>query len=371
MSLSNLVKHDTKKDKFSWLTPRLIAVALTLVGALLAVVCFDPLRRVFSGELILNQYIYRVELEEISLYFWTIPMEDILIRAYSLLMLGGFFAAFFLAIYLAKRNYLATSLVDRLSIGILVFGLLGARLFYFLFHLDLYEGVWWEIFFLFEGGLAIFGGIMAATLYIWSYCRKYKFNFYELGDVFVPALLLGQIIGRWGNFFNYEAYGQPTNVFWKMFVPDAARVANLYDYTNPLTTFFHPTFLYEIIPAFFLLIFIMWFYNRMTYKRSGIVLATYLIGYGTIRSITEFFRLDAEKILLGDGIPVPKFIVNLVDFVTSDSMVFIVQWVEEAVILQHILVNQILAIAMIVIGIVMIKKRSEIFFFKKEMRESK
>lgn len=273
-----------------------------------------------------------------------VQIGTISVRYYSICILAGVILGYLLALYLAGLSHISGNIIDRLLIGMVVFGLFGARLFFVIFS--------WESFIdkpfaviteIGQGGMAIFGTVIACTAYVWLYCKKYKFNFFEFTDFLAPSLLVGQIIGRFGNYFNYEAYGPETSVWWKMYVPE---IANLYGETG--SKYFHPTFLYEIIPNICLLIYILWNYSNDTRKNSGIVFAKYAIGYGIIRSFCELFRLDSLKIYL------PEFL----QFEVSNLFKF-----------EYIMPSQIAAISLFIFGIWLLKKRKKVIYLKKDMTE--
>jgi phosphatidylglycerol---prolipoprotein diacylglyceryl transferase len=190
-----------------------------------------------------------------------------------------------------------------------------------------------------QGGLAIFGAFIGAFIYIFYYTVRFRFNIYEFLDVIAPGLLLGQIIGRFGNFFNYEAFGKSTSVLWKMYVPDVARLDDL------VNKYYHPTFLYEIIPNCILFFILMLSYPSLTRRHAGKVFAFYAIGYGVIRFFTEFFREDALFIKL--------------PFKLSYGIIEI----------DKILVSQLAAIVLLVIGLITLYNRKRIYFDKKGLEE--
>ncbi|NJK70987.1 MAG: prolipoprotein diacylglyceryl transferase [Thermales bacterium] len=163
-------------------------------------------------------------------------------------------------------------------------------------------------------------------------------------DFLTPSLLLGQVIGRFANFFNYESYGGPTSVFWKMYVPDSA---NFYENLNQ--KFFHPTFLYEIIPNFILLLVLLWNYRGLTKRKAGLVFGFYALGYGIIRFFVEFFRLDALVIEL------PKYF----------------HWPILSIEIHEIRVSQLAALFLMLVGLIVLKFRSEIVYIRKSMIDLK
>ena len=266
------------------------------------------------------------------------------LRFYSLCILLGVILGYILALYLSKLSFVSGNVVDRLLIGMVVFGLIGARLFFVIFSWNIFKdkplAIITEIG---QGGMAISGSIIACTIYVWLYCKRYRFNFFEFGDFLAPALLIGQIFGRFGNFFNYEAYGGETSVWWKMYVPETANF-----YGEAGSKFFHPTFLYEIIPNTLLLIYLLWNYTDSTRKNSGLIFAKYAIGYGFIRFICEFFRLDSLKL----------FVPNWLQFRIWDYFRF-----------EYLMPSQIFAVFLIIVGYVLWYKRHRVIYLKKDMTE--
>ncbi len=273
-----------------------------------------------------------------------LPIGEISVRFYAICILLGIFAGYALALYLANLNYVNGNVIDRLIVGLIVFSLMGARIFFVVFNFDKYWDKPYAIVTeIGQGGLAIFGGLIASAIYVSIYCRRYKFNFFEFLDFLAPSILLGQIIGRFGNFFNYEGYGPETSVFWKMFVPDSAGF-----YGEIGAKYFHPTFLYEIIPNCVLLVHLLYTYTDSTRKNSGFVFAKYAIGYGLIRFCTELYRLDSLKAKL------PTFlqfdILNLFK-------------------LEFVMISQIGALILFLTGYIIWKKRQKVIYAKKDMTE--
>ena len=167
-------------------------------------------------------------------------------------------------------------------IGAVLISILCARLYYVLFNLKYYLANPSEILQIWNGGLAIYGGIIGAIIYTIIFCRRKGIVFYDLADLAAPYLALSQSIGRWGNFVNQEAYGCATNLPWKMGVFDIA----IGDYI-----YVHPTFFYESICNFILFFILMKLSKNRKFK--GQVFFSYMIGYGIIRSIVEGLRIDS------------------------------------------------------------------------------
>jgi phosphatidylglycerol---prolipoprotein diacylglyceryl transferase len=312
------------------------AIAFTILGAAL----YFPIQKIFKGSWVLKQQV-TIQIFENSASTSEIFNGTIAIRFYALCILIGMLLGYIFALKIAKRHYIASNVIDRLLIGLVIFGLFGARLLYVLFNSEIFLSSPIQILRLQEGGLSFFGMLISATIYLYLYCRRFKFSFFEFTDMLAMPLLIGQIFGRFGNFFNYESYGGPTSVIWKMYVPDSM---NIYESINQ--KFFHPTFLYEIIPNITLLLCILWSYGELTKKRSGLVFAMYCIGYGTIRFFTEFFRLDALTV------PLPSGVFSIL-----------------GIPLEMLYVSQILALLIVAIGMYIYVYRSKIIYLRKTMIE--
>ena len=180
-------------------------------------------------------------------------------------------------------NIKFSEIID-LAIYLIPISIISARIYYILFRLDYYISSPMQIFNFRGGGLAIYGGIIGGIITCYIFCKKRNINFVELLDYVVPSLAIGQAIGRWGNFFNIEAYGKTTTMPWRM---------GIYEFGEYIEV--HPTFLYESICTLVLFIILMKIKNR---KFPGQVACLYLIGYGLIRMIIEGLRTDS--LMLGN-----------------------------------------------------------------------
>ncbi len=230
------------------------------------------------------------------------------LREYSTIVsLTSLDRAYWLAV-LPKRSRYWQNLPDR--VGDLVFWLIlgaipGARAYYVGFSWERYQDVWtrvslggWDFslpsaFAIWEGGIAIHGAILGGSIALYLFCRKHKIKFLQLADGIAPALILGQGIGRWGNFFNSEAFGAPTDLPWKLYIPPDRRPL---EYIN--NSFFHPTFLYESlwnIGVFLLLLFVLVKYPR---SKDGTFIFMYFIFYSLGRLWIEGLRTDS--LMLGE-----------------------------------------------------------------------
>ena len=179
-------------------------------------------------------------------------------------------------------NSLTFDIVIDYLVGAIVIGFASARLYYVLFNLDYYLKNPIEMFMIWNGGIAIYGGVIGAILYGIYFCKKKKINFYDLADLLTPYLILVQSIGRWGNFINREAYGYETSLPWKMGVYKSA----IHDYI-----YVHPTFLYESILTFLSFLFLVNLSKKQKFK--GQIFYLYMILYGVIRFFIEGLRTDS------------------------------------------------------------------------------
>jgi prolipoprotein diacylglyceryl transferase len=197
------------------------------------------------------------------------------IRWYGILIGSGMLLGAWLAMREARRLGLKEdTLLDALIIA-LPAAIIGARLYYVLFNLESYDTLFEALNFR-SGGLAIHGGVLAGVGSFWIYAKIKKLPFFKWLDVVAPSLILGQAIGRWGNFVNQEAHGGPTDLPWGIMV-DGIKV--------------HPTFLYESLANF--AIFILLFKLRKHKKFDGQLIALYMILYSIVRFFVEGLRTDS------------------------------------------------------------------------------
>jgi phosphatidylglycerol---prolipoprotein diacylglyceryl transferase len=211
------------------------------------------------------------------------------IRWYGVLIASSMALGLWLAAREATRRGESPDDLLKAAEIALIGGLVGARLYYVLFNLDYYQTQpWWRVFAVWEGGLAIHGGLIAGVLgggaYVWA--RGLPLLTYL--DIVAPSLPLGQAIGRWGNFFNEEAFGGPTNLPWKLYISEPRRPPAFGD-----NQYFHPTFLYESLwnaGTFLLLYFVL---RRRFERAPGALFLAYLGLYSLGRFWVEGLRTDS------------------------------------------------------------------------------
>jgi len=165
-------------------------------------------------------------------------------------------------------------------------GMVGARAGFVLLAWPSFVGQGAEIFNLQAGGLSIHGAVVGAALMLWWYCRRHRLATLRVFDTLVPALVLGQIIGRFGNFFNQEAFGPPTDLPWKMFVASPWRPVGLSEFE-----FFHPTFLYSALGLVVVLLIVLAVRRASPY--AGAAFLAYVVSYSGLRFAIEWLRVDS------------------------------------------------------------------------------
>lgn len=215
-----------------------------------------------------------------------------------------------------------------LALIAIFFALIGARLYFVMFTWDNYKNDLWKIFNTREGGLAIYGGVIAAVITVYVFARYKKLQFWKLVDTACIGLVLGQIIGRWGNFFNREAFGGYTDNLFAMRLPlDAVRssevtpqmMEHLQKIDGVSYIQVHPTFLYEGMWNLVLLIILIRYTKRK--KFDGEVFLLYLLGYGLGRAWIEGLRTD-QLLLPVIGLPVSQLLAILLVFVSIIIILF-------------------------------------------------
>lgn len=225
-----------------------------------------------------------------------IHLGPLYLRFYGLILVGGALAAAWLASREARRRKLDPQHVWDALIWVLIFGIIGARLYHVLTpspSLGI-TPLWYlqnpaEILAVWNGGLGIYGGLMGGTFGLWLYTRRHKLEFLTWLDLIAPAIPLGQAIGRWGNFVNQELYGAPTNLPWAVYIRPENRLPG-YEQVS----FFHPTFLYESLWNIGATLLLLWIAHRfaMQLKRGDLMLLYFIIS-PVGRIITEVVRLDS------------------------------------------------------------------------------
>lgn len=206
----------------------------------------------------------------------------------------------FVADDIAQRffNLKKETIID-LAPYLVVFGIIGARLYYCLLNYDFYLKFPTEILAIRHGGISIHGAILGGFIGLLFFAKRRNLPALKLCDISAIGLALAQAIGRWGNFFNSEAFGTPTELPWKLYIAPQYRPIPYTDFS-----FFHPTFLYESILDFMLFIILFVVTKNNLCKKDGNIALIYLILYSFIRIFVESFRIDSVRYLYGHPIAI-------------------------------------------------------------------
>lgn len=220
------------------------------------------------------------------------------IHFYALCILAGIVVAAFLTNHrLTKRGAEPWVVIDICLLAVPL-AIIGARIFHVLTHPGFYFGEDknpWAVLFIWEGGIAIFGALIGGAVGAWLGCRWTGIRFWSFADALAPGLLLAQAMGRFGNWFNQELFGHPTDLPWGLEIsPDnPAFPAGLAD-----DTLFHPTFLYEVIWNVVGVVVLLWLGKRAS-MQWGRLFAVYLIWYSAGRIVWESIRIDPSEVFFG------------------------------------------------------------------------
>ena len=226
---------------------------------------------------------------------------------YGICLFLGIFSATLVGERLCKKRNLDTQIYWRAVFYALLLGLLGARLYHVIHRFDYFIQHPQEIIAIWQGGLGIWGGVFGGLLGLILSTRKTG-KLIAYADIFAVGAPLAQAIGRWGNYFNKELFGYPTNLPWGIYIPQEFR-PSAYKYYDH----FHPLFLYESLFDFILFILLYKFFTKKkisgVWQPSGTVTLMYLAGYSCIRFFFEFLRFNAWSI---SGLPVASILSALV-----------------------------------------------------------
>lgn len=240
------------------------------------------------------------------------------IRWYSVLIAIAVIIGYFLILSESKRFKIKKEFMFNMMFWTLIFAIIGARLYYVAFNLEYYISNPIEILQIWKGGLAIHGGLLFGAITILIYCKKYQVRVGKILDIIVPALLLGQAIGRWGNFFNGEAYG--TIVTYNQLVDMKIIPQFIIDNMFINGAYHLPMFYFEslwCLLGFFLSLFL----RRRKYIKDGQLVAFYMMWYGVARFVIEMFRTDAlmaGNVKIAQVVSILMFVIGLiVQFIQS------------------------------------------------------
>lgn len=238
---------------------------------------------------------------------WTIfgiTFGPFTVHVYALCIMLGIIVATIMTHRRLNRRGAESGIVIDIGVPAVILAIIGARAFHVLTHFDFYFAAgrqWWNptvpnaVWNIWDGGIAIFGALLGGALGVWIGCRFTGLRFTTFADALAPGLLLAQAIGRFGNWFNQELFGLPTDLPWGLEIdPTVAEVpAGL-----PDGTLFHPTFLYESAWNVIGVIFLLWAGRRVA-MQWGRLFALYLVWYGAGRMVWETIRIDPSEVFFG------------------------------------------------------------------------
>ena len=257
---------------------------------------------------------YSINFPNLGIYLDYVPKSveifGIRIALYGIIIGIGMLLALTYVVREAKKTGQNPENSWDLFAGLIIFSVIGARVYYVVFFWDMFKDDIWSIFNIRNGGLAIYGGVIAGAVTVFVYSKKKKLSFWQMTDTLVPGLLIGQIMGRFGNFTNREAFGGYTDGLFAMQLPvsmvrqrdisvDIAE--HMIEGTNYIQV--HPTFLYESLWNLAVLLIILLYKDKK--KFEGELLAFYMIGYGAGRAWIEGLRTD-QLLIPGIGLPISQ-----------------------------------------------------------------
>jgi phosphatidylglycerol:prolipoprotein diacylglycerol transferase len=220
-----------------------------------------------------------------------LDIGPITIYWYAIIIVTGVVVGLVLATKESVRLGLKSETFTDLIVWALPIAIVSARLYYVIFEWDRYsDREWWAPFAIWEGGIAIHGALIGSVIFAYYFCKKRDIPFYKLADIAAPSIIIGQAIGRWGNFMNQEAHGGPVSDWaydtFLQYLPSFIE--------NQMTidgVLYHPTFLYESI--WNLIIFALLLYLRRVNPLRGDIFLTYVMGYSVGRFFIEGMRTDS------------------------------------------------------------------------------
>ena len=255
----------------------------------------------------------------------TFDLGFISIKWYGFLIALSVYIGVFISKRIAKSRGIDPEYINEILPSLIIFSLVGARAYYVIFEWGKYSGSYFftsinvlnnsipipSFLAIWEGGIAIHGGLIGAFISVFLFCKSKNIHLRNFIDVLIPSIILGQSIGRWGNFFNNEAFGLPTNLPWKLLIPEDDRPEIFKD-----EEFFHPTFLYESIWNLFIFIILILILKKQKHNNtftSGFISCFYLVSYSFGRFWIEGLRTDPLCIgglppLCDGGIRMAQFI---------------------------------------------------------------
>lgn len=244
-----------------------------------------------------------------------IPLGKINIYWYSIFILVGILVAYCIARKECKNAGITKNDLDDFAFGLIPIAILGARIYYCIFEFNEFKNDILGVFRIWEGGLAIHGGILAGIIWVIYFSKKRNINVIKFMDIIAPGLILAQAIGRWGNFFNGEAHG---GVVTKTFLENMHLPNFIIEGMNIKGVYYQPTFLYESIWCILGFILIYTIYKKV--KINGLTVSLYLSWYSLGRFFIEGLRTDSlmlGPLRMAQVISIVLFTVGIIGIIIS------------------------------------------------------
>lgn len=235
---------------------------------------------------------------------------------YGIILALAIIIGTFVSNYIGEKFFcLKKETIIDLSPYLIIFGIIGARLYYCILNYSFYLRFPTEILAIRHGGISIHGAILGGLIGLLIYAKRHNLKPLKLCDVSAIGLILAQSIGRWGNFFNSEAFGSPTTLPWKLYIAPQYRPIPYAD-----VEYFHPAFLYESILDFGIFIILFLAVKYGLNKKDGDITFLYLILYSAARIFVEHFRLDSVCYIF--GLPVAIFVSAVIILLSTAVLVY-------------------------------------------------
>ncbi len=223
------------------------------------------------------------------------------LRWYGLFLVLVIFFGLKLSFFWAKQYKIWQEKFWSLAFYLIILGIFSARLYHILSEFSYYQNQFWQVFFIWRGGLGFYGALILGIIFLFFWAKKNKVSFSALADLTAPSLALGEIFIRFGNYFNQEIFGRPTDLPWGIPIERQNRLEPYLE-----SEYFHPVFLYQILASFLIFIVLMLLSRSLAKKIKngqsfvfGQIFIFYLIFASLVRFFLEFLRIDPQPIIFG------------------------------------------------------------------------
>lgn len=218
-------------------------------------------------------------------------------RWYGIIIAAAVLAAYIVAHYRVKGRGGDPDELSNIILVVVIAGIVGARLVFVAVNFQSFNGDIMEMLAIWHGGIAIHGALIGGLLALYAYTRTRRLSFAWWADILAPSVILGQAIGRWGNYFNQEVFGYPTTLPWGIYIDPSRRPINF-----TAASHFHPTFLYESLLNIAVFVLLLWLANGQARRPrvwpAGSVALAYAVLYSFVRFFVEFYRIE-DRVAVG------------------------------------------------------------------------